>query len=109
MSSDPEGKTIVMPADAPAVRRRRAEEQFAPGTIVAERYRISSILGAGGMGEVYRGDDIKLDQAVALKFLPARLARDPILLGRLHECRAISTPSAAWPTIRRSGPPPRTR
>jgi serine/threonine-protein kinase len=37
------------------------------------------------MGEVYRADDIKLDEAVALKFLPARLQRDPILLARLHE------------------------
>jgi hypothetical protein len=84
MSSDPE-KTAVMASDTPVVRRRRAEEQFAPGTIVAGRYRISSILGAGGMGEVYRADDVKLDEPVALKFLPARFARDPLLLGRLHD------------------------
>ncbi|HEV7765352.1 MAG TPA: serine/threonine-protein kinase [Thermoanaerobaculia bacterium] len=66
-------------------RQRTAESQFSPGTIIAGRYRISSILGSGGMGEVYRADDIKLDQTVALKFLPARLARDPLLLGRLHD------------------------
>jgi Protein kinase domain len=65
--------------------RRRPEEQFAPGTIVAGRYRIASILGAGGMGEVYRADDTKLGQTVALKFLPARLERDPVLLARLHD------------------------
>jgi tRNA A-37 threonylcarbamoyl transferase component Bud32 len=64
---------------------RSAQAQFAPGTMIAGRYRIAGILGSGGMGEVYRADDTKLDQPVALKFLPARLARDPILLGRLHD------------------------
>ena len=69
------------------VRRypRGAQPQFAPGTMIAGRYRIAGILGSGGMGEVYRADDTKLDQAVALKFLPARLARDSILLARLHD------------------------
>lgn len=83
MSSDPE-KTFVMPA-GDAAPRRRPDEQFAPGTIVAGRYRIASILGAGGMGEVYRADDTKLGQTVALKFLPARLERDALLLARLHD------------------------
>ncbi|HUR80652.1 MAG TPA: serine/threonine-protein kinase [Thermoanaerobaculia bacterium] len=74
--------------DSDAVRTPRSrgnEAQFAPGTMIAGRYRIASILGSGGMGEVYRADDIKLDQPVALKFLPARLARDPVLLARLHD------------------------
>ena len=66
-------------------RGRAAQGQFAPGTVVAGRYRIASILGSGGMGEVYRADDTKLGQTVALKFLPARLERDATLLARLHD------------------------
>jgi serine/threonine-protein kinase len=85
-SPDTDKTARIESSDERSSRRRPAPvSQFAPGTMIAGRYRIAGILGSGGMGEVYRADDTKLDQPVALKFLPARLARDPILLGRLHD------------------------
>jgi tRNA A-37 threonylcarbamoyl transferase component Bud32 len=78
--------TLRVDAGVQHVRRSSARDgQFAPGTMVAGRYRIAGIVGSGGMGEVYRAEDVKLDQTVALKFLPAKLARDPVLLARLHD------------------------
>ena len=71
--------------------------RFVPGTILAERYRIVGLLGKGGMGEVYRADDLKLGQPVALKFISDQLARDPQSLARLYRevrvARQVSHPN----------------
>jgi serine/threonine-protein kinase len=71
--------------------------RFAPGSIFDERYRIIGRLGKGGMGEVYRADDLKLGQPVALKFLPEDVDRDPARLTQLHTevrmARQVSHPN----------------
>ena len=61
-----------------------------PGTRLGP-YETISLLGAGGMGEVYRAKDTRLDRTVAIKVLPAHLSSDPELKQRMErEARAIS-------------------
>src|SRR5687767_7987132 len=71
--------------------------RFEPGTLLGGRYRIIGRLGRGGMGEVYRADDLKLGQPVALKFLPPDVDRDPARLTQLHTevrmARQVSHPN----------------
>jgi serine/threonine protein kinase len=74
-----------------------SEGRFLPGRLLASRYRIIALLGKGGMGEVYRADDLTLGQSVALKFLPDDAARDQALLERFKNevriARRVSHPN----------------
>jgi hypothetical protein len=70
---------------------------LSPGAILLGRYRVLGILGRGGMGLVYRADDLKLGQTVALKFLPSSLAHDKNYLERflaeVRTARQVSHPN----------------
>ena len=59
------------------------ELSLEPGSSIGP-YRIGELLGAGGMGEVYRARDATLERDVALKILPAAFATDPDRLARFH-------------------------
>ena len=71
--------------------------RFAPGDVFDGRYRIIGLLGRGGMGEVYRADDLRLGQPVALKLLPDDLRHEPTRLAQFHNevrtARQVSHPN----------------
>ena len=71
--------------------------QLRAGSILGKRYRIVGLAGRGGMGEVYRAEDLKLGQTVALKLLPEELGHDEARLSRLLDevrvARQVSHPN----------------
>ena len=90
--------TVAIAARAPAASSGAIDEgRFEAGTLLAGRYKVIALAGRGGMGEVYRANDLKLGQPVALKFLPPRTASNPQALARFHNevriARQVSHPN----------------
>ena len=62
-----------------------------PGTTLGV-YEVFSAIGAGGMGEVYKARDTRLERTVAIKVLPAHVASDPDLKQRFEREAKTVTP-----------------
>ena len=95
-AEEPPTKT-ELPLCPPSSPDSADEGRFPPGTLLAQRYRIVNLLGRGGMGEVYRANDLLLGQSVALKFLPAAATASEAALGRFRNevrtARQVSHPN----------------
>ena len=85
-------QTVATSSSAPS---SQDDSRFLPGTVIAGRYRIFGLIGRGGMGEVYRADDLKLGQIVALKFLPTQAdpSRRERFLNEVKITRQVSHPN----------------
>ena len=94
-------QTIVPPSHsdrtprAPGTQVNRgwndSEPELQPGTILANRYEILSVLGSGGMGSVYKAKDLELDRLVALKVIKPELARNSAIVDRFKQELASRT------------------
>jgi len=93
-SGDTPTKSVV-PQHPPASPGLVDEGRFPPGTLLAQRYRIVNLLGRGGMGEVYRANDLLLGQTVALKFLPPAASEEALNAFRneVRTARQVSHPN----------------
>lgn len=70
---------------------------FAPGAVLAGRFRVIELLARGGMGEVYQAEDLELREAVALKTVRPDLLRDSRVLERfrreVHLAKKVTHPN----------------
>jgi eukaryotic-like serine/threonine-protein kinase len=71
------GQTTLDP-----VRQRPEIPTFAPGDVIARRYRVARFIARGGMGEVYEADDLELHERVALKTVRPEAAGDTLAVER---------------------------
>jgi eukaryotic-like serine/threonine-protein kinase len=90
------GYRLMVPVEwkegsSPEQPTREAGQSSLVGRKVSH-YRVLGILGGGGMGLVYKGEDLKLNRPVALKFLPDELTSDPLIVQRFErEARTASS------------------
>jgi len=78
--------------DIPTQTLQMPAAEVRPGDVVAGKYRITQMLGRGGMGVVFKAEDLRLERMVALKFLPPGLMADPAARERfIHEARTASS------------------
>ena len=86
-SREQPGSSIDAPAQEPAGNEKRA---LRAGTRLGP-YEVVALIGAGGMGEVYRARDLRLQREVALKVLPEHLSGNPAMLERFkREATAVA-------------------
>ena len=74
--------TNVSVPDVSEAEERRAAADPLIGLVVADRYRILSVLGVGGMGVVYKVEHIHIGKLMAMKLLSGALSRDPVVIKR---------------------------
>ncbi len=93
----PETRTFASPSPVSRPSSQSCTSRFLPGEVLVGRYRIVALLGQGGMGEVYRADDLTLDQPVALKFLSRAVTADESAITRFRNevriARQVSHPN----------------
>ena len=86
-----EASALALPPELtpPMQAPKRARGTIVPGTVINNNYRIVSLLGAGGMGEVYSGDALFGGPPVAIKMVHRNLASDPKVMALFEREAAI--------------------